>query len=117
MPKFEHGQELWLLQKPNIYRTTVANCISRCVYDDKPWSNHPHIILIRNGKLGMGMAIGDAKLFATLEELKKHLIAEKANEMNELQRRMNEIGDDIHYLQSLKDTKEDREKKLNEILN
>lgn len=118
MDNFEHRQELWILHKPGIYRPRVSDCISRCIYNRKHWSDDPWVKLIRpDGELGMGMAIGDSKLFATLEELKKYLIAQKSNEINDLQRKINFVMDDIEYIQSLKDVKEDREKKLNNILN
>lgn len=117
MSKFEKGQEIWLLQKPNIYRKKVGDCIKRCVYGGKDYHDRNKITFIHNGKLGMGMSVGDEELFETLEKLKEHLIIQKLNEINSLQKQIDKIGDDINHIQSLKDVKEDRERQLNKILN
>jgi hypothetical protein len=58
---------------------------------------------------------GSNPVLTTLEELKVHIIDKKKNEILELQRKINWLNDDIDYVTSLKDVKEDRERKLNEL--
>ena len=114
---FKEGQEIWILEEPNIYRKTVTDCIRQCVYrgkEDRPGRHH--ITYLRDGKLGMSMSVGGDQLFGTLEELKKKLIAQKALKMSQLLKEVNALGEDITYIRSLKNVKEDREKKLVELL-
>jgi len=118
---FKEGQEIWLLEEPNIYRKTVTDCIRQCVYRGKGSTmngstDRHHITYLRDGKLGMSTNVGGDQLFGTLEELKKKLIAQKALKMSQLLKEVNVLGEDIKYIRSLKNVKEDREKKLVKLL-
>lgn len=70
---------------------------------------------IIDGKLGMTSSIGSSEglLFKTLEDLKTHLINGMKVEIQEYQKKIDYINDDIDYVTSLKDIGEDRENKLN----
>ena len=126
MNKFTKGQEIWLLEEPSILRKSIDDCIMRCVYNEvslpyrvkntSKFQPRHHITLIFNGKLGLSRDVNDHQLFETLEDLKKHLIRNKINEVNDLQSQINNINNDIKYIGSLRDIKEDRERNLNTIL-
>ena len=114
---FKEGQEIWILEEPDTYyKKTVSDCIRQCVYRKEDRPGRHLITYLRDGKLGMGTSVGGDQLFGTLEELKKKLIAQKAVKMSQLLKEVNGLGEDITYIQSLKDVKEDREKKLGELL-
>jgi hypothetical protein len=115
MGKFKDGQEIWVLEKTSIYKPTVKDIIRRCVYY-KAYGRSSFITYIIDNKPGMSRDItSEMDLFETLEELKVHIIDKKKNEILELQRKINWLNDDIDYFTSLKDVKEDRERKLNEL--
>lgn len=114
---FTEGQEIWILQTPNRYRGSISKRIAQCVYRGKDKYTRDIIQFKINGKLGMSMGVtGGDMIFATLEELKTHLIQILIDEKIDLSLKINAIDIDIDYVKSLKDIKEDRENKLNEIL-
>lgn len=116
MNKFKDGQEIWVLEKPDIYNPSVKDNIRQCVYNEA-YGRSNFITYIIDNKLGMSKTITPSEeLFETLEELKTHLINKKKNEIYELQKKINSINEDIEYVQSLKDIKEDREDKINDLL-
>ncbi len=115
MSKFKDGQEIWVLEKTSMYKPTVKDIIRRCVYYTA-YGRSGFITYIIDNKPGMSRDItSEMDLFETLEELKAHIIDKKKNEILELQRKINWLNDDINYVTSLKDVKEDRERKLNEL--
>lgn len=115
MSKFKDSQEIWVLEKTSMYKPTVKDIIRRCVYY-KAYGRSSFITYIIDNKPGMSRDItSEMDLFETLEELKAHIIDKKKNEILELQRKINWLNDDINYVTSLKDVKEDRERKLNEL--
>ena len=115
MSKFRDGQEIWVLEKTSIYKPTVKDIIRRCVYYTA-YGRSGFITYIIDNKPGMSRDItSEVDLFETLEELKVHIIDKKKNEILELKRKINLLNDDIDYVTSLKDVKEDRKRKLNEL--
>lgn len=114
--RFKDGQEIWVLEEANIYRPNVKDNIRQCVYKATDYGRD-YITYIFNGKLGMSKTITPSELlFETLEELKTYLINQKKSEISELQKKINCINEDIEYVQSLKDIREDRETKINDLL-
>ena len=95
---------------------STNECINLCIYRGKDGGTN-RVQYIIDGKLGMTSSIGSSEglLFKTLEELKTHLINQMKVDINFYQNKIDSINDDIDYVQSLKDVKEDRENKLNEL--
>ena len=117
MNRFKDGQEIWVLEEHDIYSPSVKDNIRRCVYNEA-YGRSNFITYISDNKLGMSKSITPSEeLFETLDELKTHLINKKKNEISELQKKINCINEDIEYVYSLKDIIEDRENKINDLLN
>lgn len=125
MSRFKKGQEIWLLEESKgIYNTNTVFYFRKCIYhgfDSIGISGVRHRVqyLSKDGKLGLTRSLYTLRgisLFDTLEELKEHLIIKKLSEVNDLKRKIDFINSDIDYVKSLKDVKEDRESKLNQIL-
>lgn len=112
---FKEGQEIWLLEKPDNYKYPI---IRKCVYLGKNLASNPCDVIqyVIDGKLGMSKIVGNGKLFSTLEELKKHLISQKLNDISNLQKEINDINSEIDEIKLMKDISEDREEKLNTLL-
>ena len=113
---FKKGQEIWLLEKPeHHYKHPI---IRKCVYRGKNLASNPCDVIqyIIDGELGMSKIVGNGKLFSTLEELKKHLISQKLNDISNLQKEINDINSEIDEIKLMKDISEDREEKLNTLL-
>jgi hypothetical protein len=120
MIDFVIGEEVWLLRNRRPFVRSTRECINLCIYRGKtPYSDcgTNMVQYIIDGKLGMTSSIGSSEglLFKTLEELKTHLINVLKLEIQECQKKIDSINDDIDYVQSLKDIGEDRENKLNEL--
>ena len=115
---FKKGQELWLLEPITSHKKTPKEYIRKCIYKGTDsLSLYSMVQYIIDGELGMTKAItGGAKLFETLEELKSHIIALKLNYVNNLQKEICDINSEIDEIKSMKDISEDREGKLNTIL-
>lgn len=121
MSNFVIGEEVWLLRNRRPFvRSTKDHlaqqfgCINLCIYRGKDgYTNMVQYII--DGKLGMTSSIGSSEglLFKTLEDLKTHLINGMKVEIQEYQKKIDSINDDIDYVTSLKDIGEDRENKLN----
>jgi hypothetical protein len=116
MIDFVIGEEVWLLRNRRPFVRSTNECINLCIYRGKNgYTNMVQYII--NGKLGMTSSIGSSEglLFKTLEELKTHLINVLKVEIQEYQKKIDSINDNIDYITSLKDIGEDRENKLNEL--
>jgi hypothetical protein len=113
---FVIGEEVWLLRNRRPFVRSTKECINLCIYRGKDgYTNMVQYII--DGKLGMTSSIGSSEglLFKTLEDLKTHLINDLKIEIFDYQRKIDFINVDIDYITSLKDVKEDRENKLNEL--
>ncbi len=116
MSDFVIGEEVWLLRNRRPFVRSTKECINLCIYRGKDgYTNMVQYII--DGKLGMTSSIGSSEglLFKTLEDLKTHLINDLKIEIFDYQRKIDFINVDIDYITSLKDVKEDRENKLNEL--
>lgn len=116
MSDFVIGEEVWLLRNRRPFVRSTKECINLCIYRGK--NGYTNVVqYIIDGKLGMTSNIGSSEglLFKTLEELKTQLINDLKIDIQEYQKKIDFINDDIDYIQSLKDIKEDRENKLNEL--
>lgn len=126
MYRFKKGQEIWFLEEGGIYKPTIEDTIRKCIYLDcggdgilANGGSHRVQYVNKDGKLGLSRSLytyNSKTLFDTLEELKEYLISKKLSEVNDLQTKIDIINSDIDYIKSLKDVKEDRESKLNQIL-
>jgi hypothetical protein len=116
MSDFKIGDEVWLLHQRSMYRPTVKDIITRCIYRGM-YKDIPSVQYIKDGELGMTLNVTESVgvLFKTLEELKTHLIDEKQCEITQLQMKINSLNRDIDYVNQLKEPKEVRESKLKEL--
>lgn len=118
MSDFKIGDEVWLLHQRSMYRPTVKDIITRCIYRGTGLDKGiPSVQYIIDGKLGMTLNVTESVgiLFKTLEELKTHLVNQKIDEITQLQRKINSLNKDIDYVSQLKEPKEVRESKLKEL--
>ena len=127
---FKEGQIIWLLETPTAYRRTPKEYISKCIYRGQSFvtsSEHGvnvniyHSIQRENpdGSLGMTFSVsekGESKIFSTLQELKDYIIGFKLNDISNQQLIINNINSEIDEIKSMKDISEDREVKLNTLL-
>lgn len=116
MNKFEEGQTLWILHETDgIYRNTIVEGITKCIYRGIGGYHRPIVQKIsEDGNLGMTFGVSEVQIFETLEDLKLCVSEDCNSQIEELKNNIKRITEENLCVQELQDREESIEKILND---